>query len=144
MQRWLSLCLWQVLFIGMVSMPVLAFQEAGIQIRGPKSTDPFPYGRYGPITGQDTLWGIATQVRPDPGLSIYQVMQALYRANPQAFADNNINHLVEGELIAVPAYDEMARINKSAAQQLIEQAVQAFRHLEAQQHMGKVVVQVRD
>ena len=126
MQRWLSLCLWQVLFIGMVSMPVLAFQEAGIQIRGPKSTDPFPYGRYGPITGQDTLWGIATQVRPDPGLSIYQVMQALYRANPQAFADNNINHLVEGELIAVPAYDEMARINKSAAQQLIEQAVQAW------------------
>ncbi|WDE03576.1 hypothetical protein SG34_019610 [Thalassomonas viridans] len=126
MQRWLSLCLWQVLFVGMVSMPVYAFQETGIQIRGPKSTDPFPYGRYGPITGQDTLWGIATQVRPDPGLSIYQVMQALYRANPQAFAENNINHLVEGQLLSIPAYDEMARINKSAAQQLVEQAIQAW------------------
>ena len=123
MQRLLSLCLWQVVFVGMIalSMPVHAFEESGIQIRGPKNTDPFPYGRYGAITGQDTLWRIATAVRPDPGLSLYQVMQALYQANPQAFADNNINHIVEGEMLRIPAFEEIARINKTAAKRYYEQ-----------------------
>ena len=50
MQRLLSLCLWQVLIIGILlaGSPSLSAQEAGIRIRGPKSTDVFPT----PATGQ--------------------------------------------------------------------------------------------
>ena len=98
MQQLFRLCLWQVIFISIISFnsSVLAEEESGIRIRGPKSTDVFPFDKYGPITGQDTLWSIALKVRPDSHLSVYQVMQALYNLNPQAFAGNNLIHLVEG------------------------------------------------
>ena len=83
MQKLLRLCLWQVLIISIscFSLPISA-EESGIRIRGPKSTDAFPYDRYGPITGKDTLWNIALKVRPDPRLSVYQVMQACMKITP--------------------------------------------------------------
>ena len=88
MQKFLRLCLWQVLIISIscFSLPISA-EDGGIRIRGPKSTDAFPYDRYGPITGKDTLWNIALKVRPDPRLSAYQGMQALFENNPDSFKE---------------------------------------------------------
>jgi pilus assembly protein FimV len=123
MQRYIRLCLWQVMFISILSfqLPVFSAEEGGIRIRGPKSTDVFPYDKYGPITASDTLWKIALNVRPDPYLSVYQVMQGLYQANPQAFNDNNLNHLVEGQYLRIPDINEFRKINPSAAQKKSEQ-----------------------
>ncbi|MFQ3195926.1 MAG: pilus assembly protein FimV, partial [Colwellia sp.] len=113
MHRLLRLCLWQVIFISMTtfSVSLFAFEEGGIRIRGPKATDMFPYDQYGPITSKDTLWNIALKVRPDPTLSVYQVMQALYQKNPQAFKENNLNHLNNGQYLKLPSIDEMRAIN---------------------------------
>ena len=99
MHRLLRLCLWQVIFISITtfSVSLFAFEEGGIRIRGPKATDMFPYDQYGPITSRDTLWNIALKVRPETTLSVYQVMQALYQKNPQAFKQNNLNHLINGQ-----------------------------------------------
>jgi len=84
MQRLLRLCLWQVIFISIISVNFsVSAEEDGIRIRGPKSSDAYPYDRYGPLTNRDTLWNIALKVRPDPRLSVYQVMQALYQKNPR-------------------------------------------------------------
>ncbi|WP_284296459.1 FimV/HubP family polar landmark protein, partial [Thalassotalea loyana] len=94
----------------------VASQEAGVQIRGPKSTDTSPIKQYGPITNADTLWKVALMVRPDPRFSVYQVMQALYLKNPQAFKENNLNHLVNGQYLKVPSYDEIAAIDPVQAQ----------------------------
>jgi pilus assembly protein FimV len=118
MQKLLRLCLWQALIISIscFSLPIFA-QEGGIQIRGPKSTDAFPYDRYGPITIKDTLWNIALKVRPDPRLSVYQVMQALYENNPNAFQDNNLNHMINGQYLKIPSIGAMRAVNSANAQQ---------------------------
>lgn len=63
--------------------------------------------QFGPVRRADTLWSIAERVRPDNSVSIYQVMQALLRANPDAFIDNNINRMKAGVTLEVPALDEM-------------------------------------
>ena len=94
MQRLLSLCLWQAIIIGMLSWnySAVAEESIGISIRGPKAVDKDPLAQYGPIVSTDTLWNIALKVRPESSLSVYQVMQALFLTNPQAFSQDNINH----------------------------------------------------
>ena len=117
MQKFLRLCLWQVLIISIscFSLPISA-EDGGIRIRGPKSTDAFPYDRYGPITGKDTLWNIALKVRPDPRLSVYQVMQALFENNPDSFKDSNLNHMVNGQYLKIPSIEIMRAISTENAQ----------------------------
>ena len=136
MQKLLRLCLRQVVLsisiasilsvsiiasVSTIGFPVFAQEapiaERGIRMRGPKSSDVFPYERYGPINTRDTLWKIALTVRPDSRLTVYQVMQALYQANPNAFVEGNLNHLVEGQYLKIPSFDRMMSINDSVAQQ---------------------------
>ena len=49
----------------------------------------------------ETLWGIASAMRPDSRLTMNQTMLAIYEANPQAFG-GNINLLREGARLRVP------------------------------------------
>ena len=122
MLRLLSLCLLQVLIVGLLlaSTPSVSAQEAGIRIRGPKSTDVFPHERYGPITNSDTLWKIALTIRPDPSVTVYQVMQALFEMNPNAFADNNRNHLVNGQYLLIPSLEKIRLIDPYSAKNTAE------------------------
>ena len=116
MEPFLRLCLWQVVIFTAFATPTVMAAEAGITIKGPKSSDVFRYEQYGPITAQDTLWNIALKVRPEKSLTIYQVMQSLYMRNPQAFVGNNLNHLVTGTYLKIPSIDEMRSVDKQAAQ----------------------------
>ena len=128
MQNIVRLCLWPLVIISIlfVQMPVMAEEERGIRMRGPKSTDVFPYDRYGPITSRDTLWNIALTVRPDSRLTVYQVMQALFQENPQAFVENNRNHLVEGQYIKIPSFERMMSIDSQIARKNTEMDEQAW------------------
>lgn len=77
-------------------------------------------GRYGPIRRNETLWNIADRLRPS-GVSINQMMIALFQANPGAFGDN-INYLREGAVLRVPERSEIeavpvAQANRQVAQQ---------------------------
>ena len=132
MQKLLRLCLWQVVLsivtVSTLSVSLPAFsqgieaeEERGIRMRGPKESDVFPYDKYGPITKTDTLWKIALTVRPDNRLTVYQVMQALYQANPQAFVESNLNHLVEGQYLKIPSFNQMMAINPAVAQKKSDQ-----------------------
>ncbi|MBI1889131.1 MAG: FimV family protein [Burkholderiales bacterium] len=49
----------------------------------------------------DTLAKIAGQVKPE-GVSLDQMLVALYRANPNAFIDRNMNRLRAGQILSVP------------------------------------------
>ncbi len=128
MQNIVRLCLWPLVIISIlfVQMPIMAEEERGIRMRGPKSTDVFPYDRYGPITSRDTLWNIALTVRPDSRLTVYQVMQALFQENPQAFVENNRNHLVEGQYIKIPSFERMMSIDSQIARKNTEMDEQAW------------------
>ncbi|MES2259028.1 MAG: FimV/HubP family polar landmark protein [Pseudomonadota bacterium] len=52
----------------------------------------------------DTLGRIAAQFKP-AGVSLDMMLVALYRANPEAFAGNNMNRLKSGQILAVPDAD---------------------------------------
>ena len=70
---------------------------------------------YGPVRRNETLWSIASQLRPDDGVSIEQVMLALQRANPQAFEGGNINRLQQGVTLDVPSREDMVSISRREA-----------------------------
>ena len=57
--------------------------------------------RYGPVSQNETLWGIAKRFQ-DPNLSQRQLLDAIYQANPQAFYQANINALKAGATLVIP------------------------------------------
>ena len=68
---------------------------------------------YGPVQAKETLWSIATKVRPDPSVSMDQVMLALYNANPKAF--DGFSGLRSSSILTVPSADSMRSVSRSAA-----------------------------
>ncbi len=72
-------------------------------------------GQYGPTKRNDTLWKIASQVRPDTGVSMEQTMLSLLRANPEAFQENNINNLKAGYILRVPSREDMLSVGRAEA-----------------------------
>lgn len=69
---------------------------------------------YGPVESNDTLWEIALQVRPS-GVSVQQTMLAIQRANPDAFINNNINLLRRGQVLRIPADNDIRSITARQA-----------------------------
>lgn len=61
-----------------------------------------------------TLWSIASQVRPD-NATVQQTLIALYRSNPDAFINNDINRLKAGYDLSVPTQSYIAGISHSEA-----------------------------
>ncbi len=69
-----------------------------------------------PVKQGDTLNGIARNVRPE-GVSLEQTLMGLYRANPDAFINSNINQLRAGKILNVPEREQLAAIEQGAAAQ---------------------------
>ncbi len=61
---------------------------------------------YGPVPRGATLWSIAKSMAM-PGATTEQVLTALYRLNPHAFIQNDINNLQAGVALLVPDSDEI-------------------------------------
>jgi pilus assembly protein FimV len=70
---------------------------------------------YGPVRRDETLWSLAKNLRPSADIGIEQMMIALQRANPDAFADNNINNLHAGVTLKVPDRDAILALSKRQA-----------------------------
>lgn len=92
------------------SRPAAATVRTSAPVTATSSAD-----SYGPIRRNDTLWSIAERLRPDNGISMHQMMLALQRKNPQAFADNNINNLKAGATLSVPSRDEILSVSAADA-----------------------------
>jgi pilus assembly protein FimV len=56
---------------------------------------------YGPVKADETLWAIASRMRPNKSVTPQQMMMALLKANPDAFFDNNVNRLKMGYVLRV-------------------------------------------
>ena len=82
-------------------------------------------GEYGPVQSNETLWEIADSLRTD-GISIHQMMMALYKANPDAFLRNNINLLKKGRVLQVPSADEITGIGRKRAVSEFQQQTEAW------------------
>ena len=66
------------------------------------------------VQRNETLWRIATRMRPDSRLTMNQTMLAIFEANPQAFG-GNINVLRAGAALRIPSADRVFQINRGDA-----------------------------
>lgn len=57
---------------------------------------------YGPTVSGDTLWEVARTIAPDFSADTNQLMLALFRTNPDAFLDQNMNLLKKGVILQIP------------------------------------------
>lgn len=57
---------------------------------------------YGPTRPSDTLWSIASKVRPNRSVTVQQMMMAILRRNPDAFASQNVNDLKKDMMLVIP------------------------------------------
>lgn len=73
----------------------------------------------------DTLSRIATRTAPQ-GVSLEQMLVSLYRANPHAFIENNMNLLRAGSVLAVPRSDAVAQVPRDEALQVIRAQSEDF------------------
>jgi pilus assembly protein FimV len=87
-------------------------QSAPAQTLGaaPKSS-----GTYGPVKRNDTLWALATRLRPDRSVSVHRMMLSILNANPQAFINGNVNALRAGSILNVPSLEAISSVKQGAA-----------------------------
>ncbi|HET9405513.1 MAG TPA: FimV/HubP family polar landmark protein [Burkholderiales bacterium] len=69
---------------------------------------------YGPIERGETLGKIAQSVMPE-GVTLEQMLVALYRSNPDAFIRKNLNLVRAGKILRVPDREEVAAIGSGEA-----------------------------
>src|SRR3546814_13884821 len=65
----------------------------------------------------DTMFAIA-QRHAVPGVTIYQMMIALQRANPSAFIHENINLVKAGGSLSMPGHDALTAISYREARRI--------------------------
>ena len=79
------------------------------------------------VQGGDSLLDIAFENRfDDPSVSIQQTMLAIQQLNPDAFIGGNINRIMAGKRLLMPALDQVRAINQASAIQQIRIQNQEF------------------
>ena len=73
----------------------------------------------------DTLGRIARANKPE-GVTLYQMLAALYRANPRAFIKNNINLVRAGKILNIPDREAAASIAATDANRLVRAHIAEF------------------
>ncbi|HEX8606330.1 MAG TPA: FimV/HubP family polar landmark protein, partial [Pseudoduganella sp.] len=104
-----------------------AAPAAGAQPAAPAATQAGPASRQpaGRVESDDvrvkrgdTLSGIASEVKP-VDVSLDMMLVALYRANPDAFAGNNMNRLKSGKILSVPGADAVRATGRPEARRIV-------------------------
>ena len=72
-------------------------------------------GTYGPTAAHETLWSIASRLRPTDAVNTQQVMLAIRAKNPQAFTTTNINALKQGSVLELPTLAEIQQLDRTQA-----------------------------
>lgn len=70
---------------------------------------------YGPTNANETLWSIASQLRPSDQFTVQQMLLAIFQINPQAFDGQNIHKLIPGSTIRVPSAAQISRVSTASA-----------------------------
>jgi pilus assembly protein FimV len=100
-------------------------RQAAALARQPSSTEtrvaarpPSSGGEEYEVKSGDSLSRIAAQ-HPRAGVSLEQMLVALFRSNPQAFMDGNMNRLKAGVVLNVPSADAAQAVDTTQARQVI-------------------------
>ena len=82
-------------------------------------------GNYGPIHRGETLSRIALNMRPQ-GVTLNQMMIAIYRANPEVFM-HNINLMKAGYVLRVPTLDDIQAVRVAEANSEVRTQIATWR-----------------
>ncbi len=66
----------------------------------------------------ESLSRIASRTQPS-GISLDQMLVSLYRGNPQAFINENINKLKSGSVLSMPTAEQAAKVSPQTARDII-------------------------
>jgi pilus assembly protein FimV len=90
----------------------------------PVAAAPAPGGKTYEVKKGDTLAAIAKQNLP-PGVTLNQMLIAIYRANQDAFIRGNVNLVRAGRILVIPDADAIGTVDRAEANKLVrEQAAQ--------------------
>ncbi|MGH1542391.1 MAG: FimV/HubP family polar landmark protein [Arenicella sp.] len=79
-------------------------------------------GQYGPIQAGESLSLIAQELQSQfPDLSIYQIMYVLFRNNPDAFIDENINGLIKGSVLQFNTIEDIREASVNDGKELFSE-----------------------
>ncbi len=91
--------------------------------------EPIGGSRYVRTQRNDSLWKVAERVSPvGSGVSIEQMMMALYKANPNAFYQDNVNALMSGRRLQIPSVAEIQKVSKTQARREFKQQYAAWKN----------------
>lgn len=76
---------------------------------------------YGPVSGGDNLWIIAEKLRSNNDVMIVQMAVALFKKNPSAFINNNINGLRMGSFLIVPEKTQVIQLSRNEAKIIFQE-----------------------
>ena len=110
------------LFFILLSLGTAQLGYADNKLKGPKGVDYGELGEtYGPITSRDTMWKLGNKFRHKNNVSVYQVMVATLKKNPQAFDFDNLNGLKNGVIksISLVSYRIWTRFSLSIVLEFI-------------------------
>ncbi|MBC7512913.1 MAG: LysM peptidoglycan-binding domain-containing protein [Herminiimonas sp.] len=93
----------------------LAREKTTVAARAPNGNSP---GSEYQVKNGDSLSKIATRAKPE-GISLDQMLVALYRANPDAFVGNNMNRLRAGQILTIPAGEASAAVGAPEAHGIV-------------------------
>ena len=91
-----------------------------IELVAPKAQSILSLELYGPVNGNETLWGISEKLKPNNSVSIYQTLIAIYKLNPDAFEEGNVNKIIEYHMLKVPKLDFIKQQSAEEAVDLIK------------------------
>lgn len=94
---------------------------------------------YGPTTANDTLWHIASELKPNNMVSVEQVMLAIFCNNEDAFSCSNINALKSGRIIKLPGIDGIISIPKDQAYIEVEKQNRQWKKVRLKQSIKRYI-----
>ena len=100
--------------------PVMTPAERAPDVHAPDAGETYQ------VRSGDTLYRIVERSGIS-GVSMNQAMLAFLRANPQAFADDNINSLLAGAELRVPSPDELDAVSTAEASAEVRAQTEAWR-----------------
>ncbi len=124
------------ILIHLTSVVSVAGEFQTLQLRGDKIDD-YSGIVFGPVEQKDTLWKIAKDYRNSSDFvgqrpnSLYPVMYGIYLLNPQAFKDNNVNHLLNETMLEMPTAAFVAKIDPLEAEAKIQSDETLWAELQA-------------
>ncbi len=81
---------------------------------------------YGPVKRNESLWKIAERLKRDASVTTEQMVMALYRENPEAFLDGNVNNLKQGVTLKIPSPQAVSRLSSSQARRELREQYRSW------------------